>query len=61
MKVLISSETANFLGRSDGDLELDNIVLHVPYQELYHCRTIPMGKAHLLCIVYLGDKNAKKI
>ena len=41
LRVLISSEKVYFLGRSDP--ERDNIVLEVPYGELYHCRSTPQG------------------
>ena len=41
LRVLISSEKVYFLGRSDP--ERDNIVLEVPYGELYHCRSTHHG------------------
>lgn len=51
LRVLISSEAAHFLGRGGTDSEPDNIVLQVPYHELFHCRAIPNGKSvsGLLC------------
>ncbi len=43
LRVLISSEKVYFLGRSDPDR--DNIVLEVPYGDLYHCRSIHNGRS----------------
>jgi hypothetical protein len=43
LRVLISSEVAYFLGRGGTESDPDNIVLQVPYQELFHCRAIPNG------------------
>ncbi|ELT97897.1 hypothetical protein CAPTEDRAFT_149660 [Capitella teleta] len=57
LRVLISSEAAHFLGRGGTESDPDNIVLQVPYQELFHCRAVPNDKKFYVELTMKADPD----
>jgi vacuolar protein sorting-associated protein 13D len=55
LRVLLSSEQVYFLGRAAADR--DNIVLQVPYDELYHCRSFPYDNKFYLELTMKADNE----